>query len=129
MKYSVLYDVTIGHEACDLPVETVDEALTLVREVIGDDIEVTHVSVEGCNGVVQYNLTTSLEAVVSADSILEAKEKVLAVIPDADITNSWELQEDQAEALRVLQEQVEFSSEAPPSSDSDILYASGLGNA
>jgi len=73
-KYSVTYSETTHHERLFNAV-TVDVALNLAREILGD-VEITHVSVEDGEACVQYAETVSKEAVISANSEQEAKTKV-----------------------------------------------------
>lgn len=105
-KFSVTYNETIDHEACDLPVDSIDEAAALVREVIGDDIHITSINVYGDKSVVQYDVVTSHEAVIEARYKDEAKEKLLIVVPDAEITDTWELKEQPKDKRVILNEEL-----------------------
>jgi hypothetical protein len=102
MKYSVTYDQTIGHEAFEFPAIDVETAIAMVKEVIGDHIVISHASVVDGEGVVQYEETVTHEAVVSAESEGEARKKVLVIVPDANITNSWVLKENLGVSDRVI---------------------------
>jgi hypothetical protein len=91
MKYNVVYEQEVISEVYSLPVDTVDEAIALVREVIYDGVNIKSVSVDNGGGYVEYSDVVSSEAQVNAVSKDEAGRKVLLVLPDARITDIWEL--------------------------------------
>jgi hypothetical protein len=93
MKYSVTYDLTIGHEVSDYSADRVESAIAMVKEVIGDHIVISHASIHDGEGVVQYEETVTHEAIIEADSETMAKKKVLAIIPDAHHIVSWVLKD------------------------------------
>lgn len=95
-KWCVLYEVTTSHETEGIEANSLDEALALVREVLGEHINVTLVTTErgeiGLKSwIVGYNETISHEAVVEADTLEDAEDKVLMVEPTADIDKGWEV--------------------------------------
>ena len=95
-KWCVLYEVTTSHETENIEADSVDEVLALVREVLGTHIEVTLVTkrtgvVSNDTWIVGYNETISHEAVVEAESLDHAKNKVFLVEPTADFDKGWEV--------------------------------------
>jgi hypothetical protein len=102
MKYCVLYDLTIENEVFGFPTSNVEAAIDMVKEVIGDHINITYSSVEKGEGIVRYDETISHEAVVEANDKEHAREKVLIIIPDAVITDCWVLKT--TEEKRILME-------------------------
>ena len=92
--FSIIYDITTRHEKLLQGVDSIEDAVALVKEVVGDHI--VFVSLKTTDGfqhgtVVIYEEDMSHESVIKAEGLHEAKKKVLSVFPNAKITNGWEI--------------------------------------